>query len=109
MWLQDCPEDHKCVPYASSGGTWDAFKCVPILGERKPGATCTSTGKVEATDDRGPGLVCWEMSESGGELAGKCAPLCTGDANAPQCGMKFFEESVHPGKYTDGVCLVPDN
>lgn len=87
VWLQDCPEDHKCVPYASSGGTWDAFKCVPILGERKPGATCTSAGKVEATDDCGPGLVCWEVSESDGELVGKCASLCTGDVNDPQCSV----------------------
>src|SRR5690606_24378786 len=29
-WLQDCPDDEKCVAYASAGGTWDANRCVTI-------------------------------------------------------------------------------
>src|SRR5690606_441875 len=30
---QDCPEGEKCVAYASTGGNWDANKCVPINGD----------------------------------------------------------------------------
>jgi hypothetical protein len=85
-FAQDCPEGEKCVPYASSGGTWDANKCVALTGDGSPGDTCTSTGAVEATDTCGSGSLCWDVMESDGQLVGVCTEFCTGDPNNPQCG-----------------------
>jgi hypothetical protein len=85
VWLQDCLESEKCVPYASEGGTWDAFQCVPILGEGQLGDACIWDGHEQATDDCGPGLMCWEAIELAGQLVGRCAALCEGTADNSQC------------------------
>jgi len=39
-FLQGCPEGEKCVAYASTGGNWDANKCVPVFGDAGPGESC---------------------------------------------------------------------
>ena len=79
-WLQDCPDGEKCVPYASTGGTWDANKCVPILGDGAPGDPCTSTGLIEATDDCDADSVCWH---AGPDQPGACTSFCAPDP--PSC------------------------
>lgn len=81
-WAQDCPDDEKCVAYASSGGTWDANKCVPINGDGQPGDPCMYASAVESTDDCGAGSWCWDVSAEG---VGTCTPFCTGTPDNPQC------------------------
>ncbi|MFO7562245.1 MAG: hypothetical protein R6X02_06350 [Enhygromyxa sp.] len=81
-WAQDCPEDEKCVAYASSGGTWDANKCVPIGGDGQPGDPCTYAGAVESTDSCGADSWCWDV---GAEGTGTCTGFCTGSPDNPQC------------------------
>ncbi|MFO7567056.1 MAG: hypothetical protein R6X02_30710 [Enhygromyxa sp.] len=84
-FMQDCPEGEKCVPYASSGGTWDANKCVPVLGDKAAGDPCVYGGTVEATDDCGPDSHCWNVREIDGEQVGECTEFCQGTPDAPEC------------------------
>jgi hypothetical protein len=84
-YAQDCPEGEKCVPYASTGGNWDASKCVPVLGDQKPGEPCHYGGAVEATDDCDATSACWDVMDVDGEGIGTCAPFCLGTRNDPQC------------------------
>jgi hypothetical protein len=81
-WTQDCPEGEKCVAYGSSGGNWDANKCVEILGDGQAGDPCTYAGAVESTDDCGADTWCWNVNEEG---MGVCTPFCTGTPDDPQC------------------------
>jgi hypothetical protein len=84
-FMQDCPEGEKCVPYGSTGGNWDANKCVPVTGDGQTGDTCTWAGIVEATDDCGADSVCWDVMDVDGQLVGVCTPFCGGTADAPIC------------------------
>ncbi len=81
-WAQDCPEDEKCVAYASSGGTWDANKCVPINGDGQVGDPCMYTSSAESTDDCGAGTWCWDVNAEG---VGTCTALCSGSPDSPIC------------------------
>ena len=84
-FMQDCPEGEKCVPYGSTGGNWDANKCVEITGDGAEGDTCTYGGVVEATDDCGDGLHCWDVMDVDGQAVGVCTAFCTGTADNPSC------------------------
>jgi len=85
-FMQDCPEGEKCVPYGSTGGNWDANKCVAVTGDGAEGDTCTYGGVVEATDDCGDGLHCWDVMDVDGMAVGVCTAFCTGTADNPSCG-----------------------
>jgi hypothetical protein len=87
-FAQDCPEGDKCVPYASTGGTWDALKCVPVSGDQAVGEPCTYGGAVEATDDCDATSHCWDVQEIDGEAIGTCLAFCTGTADMPECPPK---------------------
>lgn len=82
---QDCLDGEKCVPYASTGGNWDANKCVPVLGDGAPGDECTWDGAVEATDSCDASSHCWEVAEVDGTLVGTCTSFCEGSPDDPQC------------------------
>jgi hypothetical protein len=84
-WLQDCPEGEKCVPYGSTGGNWNANKCVPVTGSGAAGDPCVYGGTVEATDDCGAGLYCWNVVDVEGLPTGTCTPFCQGSPDEPQC------------------------
>jgi hypothetical protein len=84
-FLQDCPDGEKCVPYGSTGGNWDANKCVAVMGDGSPGDTCTYGGVVEATDSCGAGSHCWDVMDVDGMLQGVCTQFCGGTADNPQC------------------------
>jgi hypothetical protein len=81
-FAQDCPDGEKCVPWGSTGGHWDAVKCVPVLGDQKPGEPCHYAGTVEATDDCDATSHCWDLD---GEGNGICAPFCLGTPDEPYC------------------------
>ena len=83
-WEQDCVEGYKCVPYASTGGNWDDFKCVPVLGEQGAGEDCIYAGTSEATDDCDEDSHCWNVMDVEGELVGTCTPFCT-NVEDPTC------------------------
>jgi hypothetical protein len=87
-FMQDCPEGEKCVPYGSTGGTWDAHKCVPVTGDQAPGEPCTYGGVVEATDDCDATSFCWDVMDIDGEAIGTCHLFCTGTADMPECPPK---------------------
>lgn len=84
-WLQDCPDGEKCVPYASTGGSLDANKCVEVLGEGMAGEPCVYTGPVEANDDCGADTHCFNVADVDGQLIGTCAPFCAGSPDDPIC------------------------
>lgn len=88
MWEQDCAEGEKCVPWASTGGSWDDAKCVPVLGEQAAGEPCVYGGAVDATDDCDAGTHCWNVMEVEGEMLGTCTPFCT-NVEDPMCPMGY--------------------
>ena len=84
-FMQDCPEGEKCVPYGSTGGNWDANKCVPVTGSGAAGDTCTYGGATEATDDCDENTHCWDAMDVDGQLVGVCTEFCGGTPDDPQC------------------------
>lgn len=88
-FAQDCPEGEKCVPYASSGGSWDANKCVAVQGTQAVGEPCIFGGIVEATDDCDADSFCWNVQEVDGEMVGSCHGFCGGSADMPECPEGF--------------------
>jgi hypothetical protein len=84
-FLQDCEPGQKCVPYASTGGNWDANKCVPVLGDGKIGDPCTYDGAVEATDSCDATSMCWNVADVDGEPIGVCTAFCSGTPDDPEC------------------------
>jgi hypothetical protein len=102
-FAQDCPEGEKCVPYSSTGGNWDANKCVPVTGEGAPGDACTWGGIVEATDDCGADSICWDVMDVEGTLIGVCRAFCTGSADAPVCDPGSSCVIANDGSVT--ICL----
>ncbi len=84
-FAQDCPTGEKCVPYGSTGGNWDANKCVPVLGEGVVGDPCSWDGSVVATDSCDENSHCWDAMDIDGELVGVCTEFCGGSADDPVC------------------------
>ena len=92
VFSQDCPEGEKCVPYGSTGGAWDAEKCVQVTGEGAAGEDCNYGGTVDATDDCDEQSYCWNAQDVEGQLTGVCAPFCMGTPDDPLCD--------------EGACLI---
>jgi hypothetical protein len=84
-FMQDCPEGEKCVPYGSTGGNWDANKCVAVTGSGTAGDTCTYGGTTSADDDCDATSHCWDVQDVDGQLVGTCTSFCTGTADSPTC------------------------
>jgi hypothetical protein len=84
---QDCPDGEKCVPYGSTGGNWDANKCVPITGSGQPGDPCVYGGTATATDDCGAESHCWDVMDVDGMAIGVCTVFCEGTPDDPICPM----------------------
>lgn len=86
IWAQDCPEDEKCVAWSSMGDTWDANKCVSLIGDAQVGDECTYGGAALGTDDCAAGLMCYYINV---DDIGSCLPLCKGKPEAPECPDGF--------------------
>jgi len=84
-WAQDCPEDEKCAAWASEGGTWDANKCVPLLGNGVTGDECMYDGAAQGTDTCDVGYMCYYTTDG----IGSCIPLCTGNPDTKICPDNF--------------------
>ncbi|MEX1366905.1 MAG: ribulose phosphate epimerase [Nannocystaceae bacterium] len=85
IFAQDCPEGEKCMPWASSGGTWDATRCSPIADNpNQPGDPCTvEGGGASGIDDCDIGVMCWDVDPE--TNMGTCEAMCTGDESNPIC------------------------
>ena len=84
-FMQDCEPGEKCVPYSTTGGTWNANKCVPVLGDGKVGEPCAYDGVTEATDSCDAFSMCWNFAQEGDEMIGTCAAFCAGTPDNPSC------------------------
>ncbi len=84
---QDCFPTHKCVPFATQPGSnfLDADKCMPILGDKQWGESCTLSSFNEAQDDCDGDGFCWNLEWVGGELHGTCVPFCVGSPQNLTC------------------------
>jgi hypothetical protein len=100
-WAQDCPGDEKCVAYGSTGGGWDANKCVPINGEGQQGDPCIYDGTAASTDDCGADTWCWNVNEEG---IGSCTEFCTGTPDDPICEPGYGCSIANEGSIT--LCLL---
>jgi hypothetical protein len=100
-WLQDCPMGEKCVAYGSSGGGWDANKCVQVLGDGTVGEACTYSGPVESTDDCGADSWCWNVNMDG---VGVCTAFCDGTPDNPMCDPGYGCSIANEGSIT--LCLL---
>lgn len=100
-FAQDCNEGEKCVAYASSGGTWDANKCVEVTGDGQPGDPCIYADAATSTDDCGADSWCWDVNAEG---MGTCTPFCTGSADAPVCGPNSSCSIANEGSIN--LCLT---
>jgi hypothetical protein len=99
-WVQDCPEGEKCVAYGSTGGNWDANKCVPVTGSGQEGDPCTYGGTVESTDDCGATSWCWNVNMDG---VGTCTSFCEGTPDDPLCDPGFGCSIANNGSIN--ICL----
>lgn len=85
VWDQDCPDEEKCVPYATEGDSaWNANLCVPLepdLGQL--GDPCTVNGDASGSDTCDVSSMCFYVSPDTDE--GICTSFCTGSVSAPVC------------------------
>ena len=85
LWLQDCPEGSKCMPYdKDNDGIHDAKRCVPIGGSPdQAGDDCTVEGSVASgVDTCDVGLICWNTDANN---QGYCVQMCMGSPGDPKC------------------------
>ncbi len=101
LWLQDCPSGEKCMPYAGSGGTWDATRCSEIADTPdQAGDTCTVEGNgASGIDSCDVGAMCWDVDPETNE--GVCVGMCTGNSESPIC-----EDPTTTCSITNGGALI---
>ncbi len=85
VWAQDCPAGEKCNAWASSGGTWDATRCVTVADNPgQPGDTCTVEGNgASGLDDCDIGAMCFNVDVE--TNIGVCVEMCSGSPANPIC------------------------
>ncbi|MCA9661349.1 MAG: ribulose phosphate epimerase [Myxococcales bacterium] len=93
IWLQDCPDNEKCMPWANDGGNaWNATKCsmldpnAALVGDECDG------GGVSGEDNCELGSMCYYVDSETNK--GVCVPFCTGSQDNPMCGNLQDECSI---------------
>lgn len=109
-FLQDCPVNEKCAPWANDGGMeWNGTRCAPVAGTPgMPGDSCAVDGDpFSGLDDCELGSLCWDVDPATSE--GQCVALCDYSLEPdPVCPMgttctPFF--TMEP-PWTLGVCVA---
>ncbi|MEZ4454066.1 MAG: ribulose phosphate epimerase [Nannocystaceae bacterium] len=98
IWLQDCPEDEKCMPWANDGGSaWNATKCSMVDANAAPiGDPCMNVGGgVSGVDTCEKGSMCYYVDSE--TMLGVCVPFCTGSPDSPMCATLDEQCSVSNG------------
>jgi len=103
-YVQDCPEGQKCAAYAEGGGSsWNASKCVPVMGDLQPGDPCTAQESgVSGLDDCAKGVMCWDVDQRG---HGICVGLCVGSESMPVCPDEDNFDCAITGEGSLNICL----
>lgn len=86
VWVQDCPDDQKCMPWVDDGGQiWNATKCVDVAANpAQVGDPCTAEGGGgTGLDDCAEGAMCWHVDPD--TNMGTCIEFCQGSAASPVC------------------------
>ncbi len=86
IFTQDCPEAHKCMPWANDGSNvWNDWGCFPVAEDPDvTGEACTVVGSgVSGMDSCDAGAMCWDVEP--GTLEGVCFALCSGGPLSPVC------------------------
>jgi hypothetical protein len=86
IFLQDCPDGDKCMPWANDGGgSWNATRCSPL--DPAPvdiGGDCTVEGSgVSGIDNCVLGSMCWDVDPM--TNMGYCLELCSCTPVNPVC------------------------
>lgn len=84
LFSQDCQQSEKCNAWSSDGGIFpDGAKCVPIMGDRQIGESCTLEGNFgDGIDDCVEGSICLDIDNSG---SATCVAYCQGTMKDPTC------------------------
>lgn len=101
LFAQDCPEGEKCTAWSTTGGAWDAVRCVPVVPDPdQVGEPCTAEESASSgLDSCDLGSMCWNVDEV--TLTGTCVAICTGSADDPSC-----EEPGTSCAITNGGAIV---
>lgn len=90
VWVEDCPEGQKCMPYSGDGdNSWESLKCVPIDPDPdQVGEPCTVVGStVSGEDSCDKHTMCWGVSPD--TNTGMCVAMCTGTPSEPTCAEPY--------------------
>ena len=104
IFIQNCPEGEKCVPYAyDGGGAWNADKCFPVMEDpRQVGEPCFAPeGGTAGIDNCDRGLMCWDVDAEGD---GVCVELCKGEPANAYCETPWTVCQISAGG-TLALCL----
>lgn len=89
VWIQDCPDGEKCVPYAEDNGdAINATRCSEILSSESRwdnvGDPCTMVDSpLSGIDTCGVGMMCFHGNSTA--MEGTCLAFCTGSPEEPEC------------------------
>lgn len=86
VFMEDCPQGEKCMPWANDGGeVWNASRCTPVDFDPVPvGQPCAVEGSgFTGVDDCGAEAMCFHVDPETNE--GVCVEVCSGSADDPVC------------------------
>ncbi len=91
VWMQDCPEDEKCMPWANDGGSsWNATRCSPVSDSPgQVGDECMVEGSgVSGIDNCDVSSMCYYVDPE--TNVGTCVGFCEGSPEVPTCDAGFL-------------------
>jgi hypothetical protein len=91
VWMQDCPDGEKCMPWANDGGSsWNATRCSEVADNPgQVGDECSVEGSgVAGIDDCDVGSMCYYVDPE--TNVGTCVGFCQGSEESPMCEPGFL-------------------